>query len=208
MAYASRAAAALVVLAIAGCASVPVTLVALPPAPVPDMRDPGPGATVLLRDVALPGYLDNFPVVVGRKGSALIVSQNTEWAERPSAGVARVLRDALSQRLGATRVLIAGDGRVPDADLTVEFLALDPQEAALHLDARWFFLCTAAGGSRGGRSQLRVPLASATPAAVAEATTEALVRLADVLAAGVPCEAQAVLERRLPRKSDRMPTVR
>jgi len=195
-----RAAALLAALAIEACASAPVTLVALPPAPAPEMRDAGPGPTVLLRKVTVPGYLDSFPVVVGRKGSVLAVSDSTEWAERPSLGVARVLRDALSQRLDAARVLIEGDGRIPDADLTVEFLALDPQEAVLHVDARWSFSCTAARGSRAGRSQFDVPLASATPGAVAAATTEALSRLADVLAAVVPCPQRPY--------SDRMPTVR
>jgi len=195
-----RAAALLAALAIAACASAPVTLVALPPAPAPEMRDAGPGPTVLLRKLTVPGYLDSFPVVVGRKGSVLAVSDSTEWAERPSLGVARVLRDALSQRLDAARVLIEGDGRIPDADLTVEFLALDPQEAVLHVDARWSFSCTAARGSRAGRSRFDVPLASATPGAVAAATTEALVRLADVLAAVVPCPQRPY--------SDRMPTVR
>lgn len=187
MAPTYRAAALLAALAIGACASAPVGLVALPPAPALELRDPGAGPTVLLREATVPGYLDNFPVVVGRDGSALVVSKNTEWAERPSAGVARVLRDALSRRLGAARVLIASDGRNPDADLTVEFLALDPQKTVLHLDARWSFSCTTARGSRVGRSQFDVPLASATPAAVAAATTEALVRLADVLAAAVPC---------------------
>jgi uncharacterized lipoprotein YmbA len=152
------------------------------------MRDAGPGASVLLREVSVPGYLDSFPVVVSRNGSALVVSQNTEWAERPSAGVARVLRDALSQRLGGSRVLIAGDGRIPDADLMVEFLALDPQEAALHLDARWSFSCTAAGGSRGGRTRLDVAMAAATPAAVAAASSEALARFAGVLVNAIPTE--------------------
>jgi len=195
-----RAAALLAALAIVACASAPVTLVALPPAPAPEMRDAGPGPTVLLRKVTIPGYLDSFPVVVGRKGSVLAVSDSTEWAERPSLGVARVLRDALSQRLDAARVLIEGDGRIPDADLTVEFLALDPQETVLHVDARWSFSCTAARGSRAGRSRFDVPLASATPGAVAAATTEALSRLADVLAAVVPCPQRPY--------SDRKPTVR
>jgi uncharacterized lipoprotein YmbA len=181
-------------LAITGCASAPVALVALPPAPAAEMRDAGPGASVLLRDVSVPGYLDSFPVVVSRNGSALVVSQNTEWAERPSAGVARVLRDALSQRLDASRVLVAGERRIPDADLTVEFLALDPQGTALHLDARWFFSCTVARGSRAGRTQFAVPLASATPAAVAAATTEALSRLADALARAVPAECRPLAE--------------
>jgi len=181
-------------LALTACASAPVALIALPPAPVAPTRDMGPGPSILLREVVVPGYLDSFPVVVGRNASALAVSQSTEWAERPSAGVARVLRDALSQRLGAGRVLITGDGRLPDADLTVEFLALDPHAQALHLDARWFFSCTATRGGRGGRTQLDVPLASATPTAVATATSEALARFADALAVATPTECRPPAE--------------
>src|SRR5262249_23792403 len=130
----------------AACASTPVELVALPSAPPAQVETPNAGATVLVRQVTMPAYLDGFPVVIGRRGSALVVSRNTEWAERPSIGVTRVLRDALSERLGPSRVLIAGDGRIPDADLTVEFLAFDPHADALHLDARWSFSCTAGRG--------------------------------------------------------------
>ena len=184
----SRIASIFMTLAITGCASAPVALVALPPAPAAEMREAGPGASVLLREVTVPGYLDSFPVVVSRDGSALVLSKNTEWAERPSAGVARVLRDALSRRLDASRVLVAGERRIPDADLTVEFLALDPRGTALHLDARWVFPCAAGRGSRAGRTQLNVPLASAAPAAVAAATTAALARFADVLVDAMPTE--------------------
>ena len=194
VARACRIAAGLLALAITACASAPVALVALPPAPAAGTRDARPGASVLLRELTVPGYLDSFPVVVGRDGSALVVSKDTEWAERPSAGVARVLRDALSQRLDASRVLVAGERRIPDVDLTVEFLALDPQKTALHLDARWFFSCTAARGSRAGRSQLDVPLASPTPAAVAVATTAALARFADALVDAIPSECRPVAE--------------
>lgn len=175
-------------MALAACASSPVALVALPSAPPAGTHSTAAGATVLLREVTVPGYLDGFPVVIGRDGSALTVSKNTEWAERPSAGVARVLRDALSQRLEASRVLMAGERRVPDADLTVEFVALDPQGSALHLDGRWFFSCARGEGSRAGRARLDVPLASATPASVAVATTEALARFADVLVEATPTE--------------------
>jgi len=123
------------------CASAPVALVALPHAPAAQGSTPsagasGAGATVLVREVSVPAYLDGFPVVVGRRGSALAVSRDTEWAERPSTGATRVLRDALSERLGASRVLIAGDGRIPDADLTVEFFALDPQPGTLALQGQ------------------------------------------------------------------------
>jgi uncharacterized lipoprotein YmbA len=161
------------------------------PAPAPTAeqnRSHAAGATVLLRSVRLPGYLDNYPVVIGRNGGTLRVAHHTEWAERPSDAVARVLGDALAQRLGSSRVLIAGDGRVPDADLTVEFLALDPQQGALRLDARWTFACTArARPSHTGRTRLRVPLAAATPSAVAAATAVALGGLADVLATQAEC---------------------
>lgn len=179
----------LAVLGVAACASAPVALVALPPAPPPQTTAqnagataPGVGTTVLVREVTVPAYLDGFPVVIGRKGSSLVVSRDTEWAERPSRGATRVLRDALSERLGPSRVLIAGDRRIPDADLTVEFLALDPQADTLQLDARWSFSCTVGRGGRAGRTQFQVPLASATPEAAAEATSNAVARLADVLA--------------------------
>ncbi len=181
----------LLALALAACASSPVTLVALPPAP-PAAKNHNDSrsaqTTILLRPVVLPGYLNAYPVVIGRKGNTLIMSDTTEWAEPFSDAVARVLRDALSQRLGASRVLIAGDGRIPDADLTVEFLALDPQQGALRLDAKWSFSCTARDRpSHGGRTSIEIPLESATAPAVAAATADALGRLTDMLATQAEC---------------------
>jgi uncharacterized lipoprotein YmbA len=149
--------------------------------------DVASGLKILPRGVTLPGSLDSFPVVLGRADGALVVSKNAEWAERLSQGVARVLRDALSRRLGAERALISGDGRIPDADLTIEFLSLDPLGDSLILDARWFFSCAVRAQSRGGRTQLQVPLAGPMPESVARATTAALTRFADEIAAAVPC---------------------
>ena len=182
-----RIAAALLIATIVACASSPPTLVALPAAPYPTSDQTtveSSGPTVLLRRVIVPGYLDGFPVVIGRRGQTLIVSNDVEWAERLSDGAARVLRDALSQRLGPSRVLIEGDGRIPDADLTIELAALDPQaEGQLRLDARWTFLGTAGDrASRTGRTQLQVPLENPTASGVAAATAQALGRLADTLA--------------------------
>lgn len=194
----------LAALVAAACASRPVALVALPSAPAPTERFPGPGTSVLLRDVALPGYLETFPVVVRRDESVLVVSTDTEWAERPSQGVSRVLRDALSQRLDPSRVVIEGDGRIPDADLTVEFLALEPRGQTLHLEARWLFACTATRASRGDRIRLEVPMAARTPAAVAAATTESLARFADVLARAAPDECPS-FGRGVARRGKEMP---
>jgi uncharacterized lipoprotein YmbA len=183
MASMTRLAAIVALLALGACAVGPVALIALPPPPPQQAGATSGGMTVFLREVSVPGYLDGFPVVIGRTGSALVVSRDTEWAERPSLGATRVLRDALSERLGASRVLIAGDGRIPDADLSVEFFALDPGERSLRLDARWSFSCTAGNGGRAGRTQLEVAMAGRTPEAAAVATSTALARLADVLAA-------------------------
>jgi uncharacterized lipoprotein YmbA len=175
-------------LLLAGCASAPVTRIVLPQ---PEMSardvDPPAGFVLRLRDVTLPGYLETYPVVVGRSGNVLTVSRDTEWAERLPEGVPRVLRDALSQRFGASGVLFAGDHRAADADLRIEFLALDPVDRMLELDARWFYTCTATRSGRGARTRLQEPIAGIAPADVAKATTGALMQLADVLAREVRC---------------------
>ena len=178
--------------ALGSCASAPPTLVALLPPPdavTARTTVENAGPTVLLRRVTIPGYLDSFPVVIGRTGETLLLANNTEWAERLSDAAARVLRAAMSQRLGASRMLIEGDGRIPDADLSVEFLALDPRgDGRLWLDARWGFLGTAgARTSYAGRTSLQVPLDSPTASSVAAATTRALRELADVLAKEAGC---------------------
>lgn len=169
------------------CASAPPTRIALPAAPRgddPAESPPGAGATILLRHVTVPGYLDGYAVVIGRREQAIVVAPDAEWAERFSDACARVLRDALSQRLGPARVLIEGDGRIPDADLTVEILALEPDgRGRVVLDARWSFVASAGERtSHAGRTRLEVPMAAAEPSAVATATAQALGRLADALA--------------------------
>ena len=110
-------AAALLGLLVTGCASSPPILVALPGPPTGVARPPdqSPGTTLLLRQVTLPGYLDSFAVVVDHKANTLVVSADAEWAERLRDAVTRTLRDALSQRLGASRVLVRGEHRIADA---------------------------------------------------------------------------------------------
>jgi len=185
----SRLTVAGIALVLAACASSPPTLVALPSATAPAQGQAADGAaTVRLRRVHVPEYLDGFPVVTARNGHALVVADHTEWAERPSEGVSRVLRDALAQRLGTNRVLIAGDGSRADADLGVELLALDPARDALTLDARWSFVCRATRQSHSGRTALRVEMSAATPQAVATATSESLSRLADAIVAELQCD--------------------
>lgn len=191
-----RVAAALLGLLLAACASDPPTRVALPgaSASVAQPPDRNSGATLLLRQVTLPKYLDSFAVVVDRKANTLVVSDNAEWAESLRDAVTRTLRDALSQRLGASRVLLRGEHRIADAELVIEFLKLDPSDGILQLDARWSFVCTSrAFPAHSGRTQLQLPLEATTSSAVASATVNALARLADVLAGQTWCAADSAL---------------
>jgi uncharacterized lipoprotein YmbA len=147
-----------------------------------------------LRQVTVPGYLDSFAVVVDRKANTLVVSDDAEWAERLRDAVTRTLRDALSQRLGAPRVLLRGEHRIADAELVIEFLKLDPADGLLQLDARWSFVCTSRSFStHAGRTQLQMPLEAATSSAVAAATANALAKFADVLASQTWCSSNGAL---------------
>jgi uncharacterized lipoprotein YmbA len=177
-------------LVMAACASAPPALVALPPPTARANAVASDAATtVRLREMRPPDYLDGLPVVVGRDGQMLVVADRAEWAERPSRGVTRVLRDALAQRLGSSRLLISGDGRLADAELTVEPMALDPGRDGLHLDARGSFACRASGAQHAGRTAVRVEMTAPTPQGVATATSEALSRLADALVRELHCDA-------------------
>jgi uncharacterized lipoprotein YmbA len=150
--------------------------------------------------VTLPGYLDSFAVVVDRKANTLVVSDDAEWAERLRDAVTRTLRDALSQRLGASRVLLRGEHRIADAELVIEFLELDPSDGILHLDARWSFVCSSrAFPTHAGRTQLQMPLEATTSSAVASATVSALARFADVLASQTWCATDSALPPADPR---------
>src|SRR5258705_1887988 len=137
----NRNAVSVLAILLAACASRPVALIALPPAEhaLAHESDTTSMTTVALRPVMIPGYLDNYPVVMRRDEGNVVVSKDTEWSERLSDAMERVLRGALSQRLGPSRVLIPGDGRIPDAELTVEFLELDPQHGMVSLDAKWTY---------------------------------------------------------------------
>ncbi|MFV3129918.1 PqiC family protein [Niveispirillum sp. KHB5.9] len=186
------------VLALGACASDPPALLALPAAGPPALAPvAGASTTVLLRPVRIPGYLDGLTVVTRRAGGEVAVAPDTEWAERLGDGTTRVLAGALDTRLGPGNLLIEGDGRIPDADLSLEIIRMDPADGRLVLQARWTLV-----GSRGeprtvraGSEDLTVGLSGGTAADVAAATSQALAGLADRLAGAVasfPVQAEPV----------------
>ncbi len=171
-------------LLLGGCASEPPRLVVLPAAPAASPVAAQP-AWLLLRPLRVPGYLDNLPVVTQVQGGRVTQATKVEWAERLSDGAARVLSGALASRLGPGNLLIEGDGRIPDADLSIDLTALDPQaDGTLRLAARWTLVGTRGDRPvRAGQEDFTVPLAGSDPADVAASITAALARLADRVAA-------------------------
>lgn len=171
-------------LLLGGCASEPPRLVVLPAAPAASPVAAQP-ARLLLRPLRVPGYLDNLPVVTQVQGGRVTQAAQVEWAERLSDGAARVLSGALASRLGPGNLLIEGDGRIPDADLSIDLTAMDPQaDGTLRLAARWTLVGTRGDRPvRAGQEDFSVPLAGGDPADVAASITAALARLADRLAA-------------------------
>lgn len=169
-------------LLLGACASDPPALVALPSAPAVSQAAANP-ATLLLRPVTIPGYLDNLNVVTSRQGGSITQDQDTEWAERLGDGTSRVLAGALSARLGPGNLLIEGEGRIPDADLNVEITRMDPlPDGQLVLEARWTLVGSMGDRPvRAGTESITVPFSPRTPAAIADATSQALGQLADRL---------------------------
>ncbi len=185
-------AAALLTLGLAACVSMPVSRITLPPPTPPDqIEDAATRPALLLRSVSLPSYLDGDRIVVESDGTRTRRAQGAAWAGRLADGVKHTLRDALAQRLGAAHVRAADDDVAAEAELSVDFLALDPTRGAVHLDAVWLMTCRASGGGVLGRVWLDVPLAAQTPKAIAAATSEALSELADELAPTLQCELAA-----------------
>ncbi|WP_029012972.1 PqiC family protein [Niveispirillum irakense] len=169
-------------LVLGACASDPPALVALPAAPAASQAAANP-ATLLLRPVTIPGYLDNLNVVTSRQGGSITQDQGTEWAERLGDGTTRVLAGALSDRLGPGNLLIEGDGRIPDADLSIQITRMDPQpDGKLVLEARWTLVGSMGDRPvRAGTESISVPFSPRTPAGIADATAQALGQLADRL---------------------------
>jgi uncharacterized lipoprotein YmbA len=194
-----RFTAALLGLLLTACASDPPRLVALPApetatAPGPDRNA---GATLLVRKVTLPKYLDSFAVVVDRNANTLVVSGDAEWAEGLRDAVTRSLRDELSLRLGASRVLVRGERRIADAELVIEFSRLDPSDGTLQLDASWSFVCNSRVlPAHASRTRLQVPLEATTPSAVASSTVNALHDFAAVLASETWCAGDSAARQR------------
>lgn len=153
---------------------------ATPPAPAPAQDAE---RWELVRDVALPEYLQRELMLVDIGDGRLQALQHDRWAEPLQDAVPRVLLHELSLLRGADRVWAAPApaGTPVQQRLRVQILALDAQaaQARLVLQARCTWLALQPGmTSRVQSVALEVPLAGAGAGALVAAHRAALRALA------------------------------
>ena len=181
------AAAVLALTACFGGASVPdelLTLTAQTARPASSPASAGAGEAITVVDPTVPQALRTTRVPVYVSETAIQYLKDAQWVENPGPLFGRLLGEVIAARTG--RVVL--DNRQfthdPGTRLTgqLQTFGLDPatMEAVIVYDAA---VAASGGGIRTNRFEARVPVAEATPAAVAPALNQAANQLAEQVAA-------------------------
>ena len=172
-----------------GGARVPDQLLTLTPAetrPTAAPRSAGQGEAITVVDPTVPQALRTNRVPVYISETAIQYLQDAQWVESPGPLFGRLVGETIAARTG--RIVL--DSRQfthdPGTRLTGQLLklGLDPtaMEAVVVYEAA---MAGAQGGITSNRFEARVPVAEATPAAVAPALNQAANQVADQVAAWV-----------------------
>jgi uncharacterized lipoprotein YmbA len=172
-------------LALAACAGTPTTYLAL--APVPGPTSPIPTPPIAVARVIMPAAIDRLYLTSATGPTTLSVADHARWVAPLDGEAQSALADDLAQRLPGATILHPGDptphggARLVVVNVT-KFL---PGEARVVLNADWRI------ESRRhhqviaqGRAHIIMP-AGITPAAQAEAMSQAIGRLTDTMIAGL-----------------------
>ena len=184
--------AALLPFALSAClggASVPdqlLTLTAAQGPPIATPRDAGAGQAITVVDPTVPQALRTTRVPVYVDDTTIQYLQDAVWVENPGPLFGRLVGEVIAARTG--RVVL--DSRQfthdPGTQLTGQLLkfGLDPtgMEVVVLYDAA---ISRGAEGVRTNRFEARVPVAEATPTAVAPALNQAANQVADQVATWV-----------------------
>lgn len=179
-------------LLLAACSSTPPPrLFTLAPRPATPSRPFA--ATIAVRRVQLPKYLERLQIVSYRDPYELQYSEFVIWGENLSDMTTRVLAANLSERLPHSQVyLSAGSFADATADITLETSIdkFDPDPAGVVvLSAQW--AAHRQGAPDQIRSeQIRVTPGSKDPTGQVAAMSDALGQLADRIVAGLPAPAE------------------
>jgi hypothetical protein len=135
--------------------------------------------------ISLPDYLNRSQLVVRGHGGRLLMRDGERWGEALEDSVRRVLGENLGRLLGVGRVVFlpAPAGLTVTNRLQMEITAFDAgTDQELQLSARWS-LSQTSGTPRLHESHIKVALRGDDASATVAAMNEALLQLANEIAA-------------------------
>ena len=195
--YSSRAAWLLfttAVFALAGCMSVadPTKYYVLSATP---LREPTPAASVSstaigVGPVLIPGYLDRVQIVTRDAHDSVEVAMYDRWAEPLESGIAQVLADNLSTRVGSERIAVfpwrGGVARILDYQVAIVVLRFDGWPGRqVTLDTRWRLLGRDGQELVLKRSTINQPISGEGYQSLVQAMNQTLAALAQEIAAEI-----------------------
>jgi uncharacterized lipoprotein YmbA len=154
------------------------------PAPAATRSAPGQ-RTLVIEQVAIPGYLDREQIANRTSGQHLVYSTTDRWAEPLDKAFERTLTDDLAALLAPRGIEVRSHGEHPTYDLSVEverFEQAGPQRVELR--ARWM-LRADRDVLDGGEARMQIAMTGIDTNAMAAALSESIARMATEVAGRV-----------------------
>jgi uncharacterized lipoprotein YmbA len=160
------------------------------------LSSPNPGVAppasdspaIYVGPVTVPEAVDRTAMVLRTSPNQVDVSDQYSWVEPLRNAIPRVIGEVLSRELGTSRVLTsrAASATPVDFRVAIEVQQFDSSLAdGATIDAVWSVKGVANGKSRNGRSVVHEAPASAGPAGVAAAHSNALERVGKEIAEAI-----------------------
>lgn len=144
---------------------------------------------IVVGPVAIPPMVDRPQIVIDEGGNRVQPREFERWAAPLADGIAQVIAQNLSQRLGTSDVWVYPQAMLPKPDVQVlvqvQRFESTPGRSVL-IDAIWTLRQGAAGdASQSGRSVVSEPSVEGGYEALAAAHSRALARISEDIAAAV-----------------------
>jgi uncharacterized lipoprotein YmbA len=173
----------------AGCASPSAHLYTLSHGTAPAKpEDAMAEVSVVVGPVSIPAILDSPQIVVTQGPNQVSMNEFNRWASPLQNNISRVVADNLIMMLGTSRVSLAKQSLITDADfrvaVDVQSFESAPGDAAT-LSAIWTVRRSKDGKTQVGRTAVREPSLDKGYDALVAAHSRALTRLSQDIAAGI-----------------------
>lgn len=176
---------------LAGCfggAAVPdqlMTLTADETRPVATPRSAGAGEAITVAVPSVPQALRTRRVPVYVSETAVQYLKDAQWVENPGELFGRLVGEVISARTGRVVLDPQQYSHDPGTRLTGQLLRFGLDPASMEVVALYEGVIARSSGVTTNRFEARVPVAAATPAAVAPALNQAANQVADQVAAWI-----------------------